>query len=255
MSGPIIIKGQMLDSNKPMICIPVLDADKEQILRRVKNLIREDVSMIEWRVDYFEGSYDAVQIKEVLESLRDLMYHTILIVTIRTVAQGGRQTSSPEQMAYLLEEISKAHVADLIDVEFFTYEHPTHLIQKLQMNGALIISSHHDFEETPAMDVMKMILEKMLDGDADLVKLAVMPQEITDVLDLLKITADFHKEHPVVPLITMSLGKLGMISRISGEAFGSCVTFGAVEQTSAPGQVPREQLQKVLDFMHEYYVE
>mgnify|MGYP003399643846 CR=1 FL=1 len=161
MSGPIIIKGQMLDSNKPMICIPVLDADKEQILRRVKNLIREDVSMIEWRVDYFEGSYDAVQIKEVLESLRDLMYHTILIVTIRTVAQGGRQTSSPEQMAYLLEEISKAHVADLIDVEFFTYEHPTHLIQKLQMNGALIISSHHDYPPIQKQNLAQLVPPKI----------------------------------------------------------------------------------------------
>ena len=40
----------------------------------------------------------------------------------------------------------------------------------------------------------------------------------------------------------MSMGKLGVISRICGEVFGSAVTFGTAGKASAPGQLPANQL-------------
>lgn len=62
-----------------------------------------------------------------------------------------------------------------------------------------------------------MLLEKMCAGGADIVKLAVMPQNYKDVLNLLDVTAQFREENPDTPVITMSMGSLGGISRISGE--------------------------------------
>jgi 3-dehydroquinate dehydratase-1 len=47
---------------------------------------------------------------------------------------------------------------------------------------------------------------------------------------------------PDTPLITVSMGTLGIISRIAGGMFGSDMTFGAVEKTSAPGQIPIAEL-------------
>ena len=85
---------------------------------------------------------------------------------------------------------------------------------------------------------------------ADVVKLAVMPQTMQDVLDRLEETSYFHENYPDHPLITMSMGPQGCISRVAGEFFGSCVTFGAGEQASAPGQLPMEQLQEVLRILH-----
>ena len=41
-----------------------------------------------------------------------------------------------------------------------------------------------------------------------------------------------------------------MISRLSGEAFGSAMTFGAVGQVSAPGQIPVERLRNALQILH-----
>ena len=52
-----------------------------------------------------------------------------------------------------------------------------------------------------------------------------------------------------MPLITMSMGNIGIISRIAGEVFGSCVTFGAGKQTSAPGQIPWKELQEVMEVL------
>lgn len=55
----------------------------------------------------------------------------------------------------------------------------------------------------------------------------------------------------IVPILTMSMGQLGVVSRVTGDSFGSCATFGAVGQTSAPGQIPVNDLHTVLHILHE----
>ena len=65
------------------------------------------------------------------------------------------------------------------------------------------------------------------------------------MLTLLAATAEM-KDKATRPLITMSMGALGMVSRVSGEAFGSAATFGAAKQASAPGQVPVSVLREIL---------
>ena len=56
---------------------------------------------------------------------------------------------------------------------------------------------------------MKMLLEQMCAGGADIVKLAVMPQNMEDVLKLLSVTYEFKEENPDTPVITMSMGRWG----------------------------------------------
>lgn len=96
-----------------------------------------------------------------------------------------------------------------------------------------------------------MLLEQIRESGADVVKLAVMPQNMWDVLHLLEETNRFHENHPDYPLITMSMGAKGGISRVAGEFFGSCVTFGAGGQASAPGQLPVKQLEEILHILHQ----
>ena len=55
---------------------------------------------------------------------------------------------------------------------------------------------------------------------------------------------------PMVLLITMAMSGIGMISRLSGECFGSAVTFGAARKASAPGQIGVEQLREILQIVH-----
>jgi 3-dehydroquinate dehydratase-1 len=90
----------------------------------------------------------------------------------------------------------------------------------------------------------------MRQSGADVVKLAVMPQNAEDVVTLLQETSHFHRNFPETPVITMSMGPLGCISRVAGETFGSCVTFGAFDKASAPGQLPVDELNEVLTILH-----
>ena len=49
-----------------------------------------------------------------------------------------------------------------------------------------------------------------------------------------------------IPLISMSMGPYGSISRMVGGVFGSALTFAVGKSSSAPGQMPIEELRAVL---------
>ena len=54
------------------------------------------------------------------------------------------------------------------------------------------------------------------------------------------------RQYPDEPIITMSMGKLGIVSRICGSVFGNAMTFGAAKQASAPGQIEVTKLNDIL---------
>ncbi len=89
----------------------------------------------------------------------------------------------------------------------------------------------------------------MQDLGADLPKIAVMPQSPQDVLTLLAATLTMKEKYATRPLITMSMGKSGGVSRVTGRLFGSAMTFGTVGQASAPGQIAIAKLREVMDML------
>lgn len=110
--------------------------------------------------------------------------------------------------------------------------------------------SNHDFDKTPSFDEITGRLIGMKKLGADVAKLACMPNSAKDVLTLLSATEAVKSQYPDEPLITMSMGKLGTISRISGEIFGSALTFGSAKKASAPGQLEVTTLQQILRALH-----
>ena len=75
-----------------------------------------------------------------------------------------------------------------------------------------------------------------------------MPQSSADVLTLLEATVEARQ---IVnrPIVTISMGKLGLISRIAGSTFGSTFTFGSAGTASAPGQLDSVNLKNILDVL------
>ena len=114
--------------------------------------------------------------------------------------------------------------------------------------GAAALFSEHHFDATPATDAMADTLTGMADAGADIAKLAVMPRCAADAARLLEATARAADARPDTPLITMSMGPLGAVTRFCGGAFGSCATFGVTSGTSAsaPGQPPADLLKAKL---------
>lgn len=247
----LMIKKKTMGSGRPLICVPVMEEQTEKILEEIAYLGKSRADMIEWRVDAFAHYDDCNAVREVLAGVAKLQLGQIFLYTFRTKKQGGLAQVSGEQLEDLHDLAAESGCVDLVDLEYFEEERPHHRIRQLKKQGLCVVASHHDFWQTPESGVMQTLLEQMYEGGADIVKLAVMPQCEEDVLSLLGVTARFHAQHPDTPVITMSMGRLGSISRLCGETFGSCVTFGSHEKPSAPGQYQMDRLAAVLDVIHE----
>ena len=138
----------------------------------------------------------------------------------------------------------------MIDAELFMGEAVLgKLIRMAHERGVRLVASNHDFNKTPDKAEMIRRLRMMDDAGADILKIAVMPRDASDVLDLLDVTRMMNEGLTDKPLITMSMGQLGMITRIAGETFGSAVTFGSMGQASAPGQIDAAKLKEILTIM------
>ena len=244
------IKGTEVGTGRPLICVPVLEKTKEEVIKEVEYLVKSDADMIEWRLDAFEHYTDYNEVREILQQIAPLLKKKLFLYTFRTAKQGGVVSVDRETLNDLHDLAAESECVDLIDLEFFEEEHPARKIRKLHKQGLKVIASHHDFYETPDREVMKMLLEQMCAGGADIVKLAVMPQDMEDVLKLLSVTNEFKEENPDTPVITMSMGKMGMISRLCGESFGSAITFAAHKKASAPGQMEMHEVADILERIH-----
>ena len=241
------VKGKEIGSGRPCICVPVMEEKKEQVIKEIIAVAESAADMIEWRVDAFENVESMNAIRDVFDELAPIVKNTIFLFTFRSKKQGGLKELDYEKIYDLHQVAAESKIVDFIDVEYFDVDDMDREIHKLQKMGVKVITSHHDFDETPSGEVIAMLLEQMAQSGADIVKLAVMPNCTEDVLRLLEETNAFHNKYPKQLLITMSMGKLGVISRVSGETFGSCVTFGAGKNASAPGQIPVAELQCILD--------
>lgn len=250
MSEELIVKGKVIGKGKPLVCVPVMGISKEEILSQVKALADKGTEMIEWRVDCYENAGSMNGIREIFNEIKEVIKDSILVYTYRSLKQGGKGNFDDEAIYDIHQVAAECKVADFIDVEYFALKHAKKHIKELQKMGAFVIASHHDFEKTPENKVMELLLEDLYESGADIVKMAVMPQKIYDVLDLLKVTAEFHDRHEDTPVVTMSMGDIGSVSRISGEYFGSCITFGCDGEVSAPGQLPQKELEEIVKYLH-----
>lgn len=247
----LTIKNRVIGEGRPLVCVPVMERERAGIIKEITYLSQSTADMIEWRLDVFQEFDDCNAVREVLEAVAPVLGDKIFLYTFRSKSQGGASEITPETLENLQELAMESGCVDLVDLEYFEEEKPQRKIRQLQKAGVHVVTSHHDFGETPTPEVMKMLLEKMCTGGANIVKLAVMPRSVKDVLNLLEVTAEFHEENPDTPVITMSMGKLGNVSRLCGETFGSCVTFGAHKKPSAPGQYEMHQLMGILNAIHE----
>ena len=84
----------------------------------------------------------------------------------------------------------------------------------------------NDCNKTPSKGDIVSRLRKMQDLGADIPKIAVMPKCKLDVLELLEATVIMSEQYATRPIITMSMAEQGVVSRLCGEVFGSCITFG-----------------------------
>lgn len=235
------IAGLRFGQGLPKICVPLTGSSAPALLRELQTDRALPADLFEWRIDRFFGD-----IPPTLKALREGLWGKPLLCTVRTQAEGGALALSPESYEEMLSSLLGWGGFEFLDVELSCGdERVRRLTEKAREQGVGTVVSQHDFQGSPSEKEMVGILVRMKELGADLPKLAVTPQSPRDVLALLSATLEASER--VGPVITMSMGPLGKLSRVSGEAFGSCLTFGAGRSASAPGQMNAEDLRAILE--------
>lgn len=251
MKRTITVKGLTIGEGIPKICVPLVERSLSDLMKEAAFLKTLDIDLVEWRVDFFDHVEDIEKVKDALTQIRTILAEIPLIFTFRSLKEGGEKEVSTEYYFELINEIAKTGFVDIIDVELFNEEISIKsLIKEAHKNDVFVIISNHDFEKTPPKEEIISRLRKSQELGGDLPKIAVMPKCASDVLTLLDATNTLNKEFADRPIITMSMAGKGMVSRLTGEVFGSAITFGAAKKASAPGQLPVNELRKVLELLH-----
>ena len=245
------VRGVLIGEGIPKICVPIVGKTRNEILAAAESFESVKKDVVEWRADWFDGVFDFAQVEAVLKELRRVLGNTPILFTFRTANEGGEKAIEPAAYAELNKRAAATGLIDLVDVEAFTGDEVVrNIIESAHESGVVVVASNHDFEKTPEKDEIVRRLRKMQELDADIPKIAVMPQSRKDVLTLLSATEEMASEYADRPIITMSMSATGLISRLCGECFGSALTFGAVGKASAPGQMNASDLSEILNLIH-----
>lgn len=250
MKKTVRIRGLEIGSGMPKICVPVAGRTREEILEKAVATVEARPDLVEWRIDFYEELTDENSRAVMLTELGKVLQGIPLLVTLRTDREGSNTHVSGEDYEQILCHLATLSQTDLLDVEVLQdRESARRIIACARKNHKAVVGSNHHFEGTPADEAIDEIFAAMEADDADILKLAVMPQSREDVLRLMAKTLAWD-EKTDCPLITMSMGSLGCISRMCGELTGSSVTFASVTEASAPGQIDKKQLENILILLH-----
>lgn len=184
-----------------------------------------------------------------VQTVRRAIGETPLLVTLRTLGEGGAADLDPAAYTAALRALCAGAGADidLLDVEFSAgADACARLRAAAHEAGAGVVFSAHDFRTTPDTGAMTALLTAMADAGADVAKLAVTPADPADAARLLQATAQAAALRPETPLLTMAMGPLGAVTRVCGAAFGVCASFGTAGAASAPGQPDAAALRTAL---------
>ncbi len=257
MAAPeaITVKGKEIGGLQPLICVPLVARNEQQLLEQARKNVALNPDLIEWRADAYQEIQSRAKLERALGLLSNTLGEIPLLFTCRIFEEGGMAEIPSETRLSIYDTALDTGVPQLVDVELVTGGTGLErIIGRAREKRIAVIVSYHDFQKTPSVVELKERITAAGSTGADIVKVAVMPRNHGDVLNLLHATWESRAGGFTKPIITMAMGKIGMITRVAGWLFGSDITFAVGEQASAPGQIPIQHLRQVITQMWEMFM-
>ncbi|EKP68160.1 3-dehydroquinase [Acinetobacter baumannii] len=227
--------------------VPITAKNKEQALAQAQVIANTaDADLAEFRIDLLSFASDTKQVIALGHELKKILGNKPMIATIRTKNEGGQLEISDADYGKTYQAYLKNPFMDWLDVEMFRDQKVvSEIVQKAHQKKVLVVMSNHDFQKTPSQDEIEKRLLKQDQMGADVLKIAVMPKSKQDVFTLMNATLKVSQQ-TTKPLLTMSMGQLGTISRVATANMGGSYSFGMIGQASAPGQIDVTKLKQIL---------
>lgn len=236
----------LVGEGQPKVIVPLTGHTVEDLAVQASQLSGHALDIVEWRGDYLEASGIGDYLDAARE-LRSVLGTPPVLFTFRTAAEGGQRPIDPDAYAELNIALIESGLIQAVDIELGLDEAAAdRVLDAADAAGLPVVGSSHDFAGTPNAAEIVRRLGAMRERGMAIAKIAVTPQSPDDVLTLLAACRAMTQRHPDTPVLAISMGGLGLVSRLAGQVFGSCATFAMVGRPSAPGQVPVDALQPVL---------
>ncbi|MFX0187164.1 MAG: type I 3-dehydroquinate dehydratase [Candidatus Hodarchaeota archaeon] len=243
---------------KPNICValPIKSGNVKENYAIIKRVLESKPDLIEFRFDYIEEisqlTPDFVKV-----SLNLIKPDVLSIFTFRDPSEGGQCAISQADRLKIINLLIESH-PDYLDIEMNTKtEHLSEIINLADKNKVKLIFSYHDFEKTPsfeaASDIFEGFKDKLLSNrliDALTLKevtykIIFTAQSFEDnfiPIKLCKVVSEKEKDQGI---ISFCMGELGIFSRIMCVKFGSFLTYGSLEDKTAPGQINIKKIREL----------
>lgn len=200
-----------------------------------------DADIIEWRADFLPKD----EILQVAPAIFEKFAGRELLFTLRTLAEGGEIDLSAQEYVQVIKDVTQLYQPEYVDFEYFGNKD----VFDQMLDFPNLVLSYHNFQETP--ENMMEILSELTSLNPKVVKVSVMAHTEQDVLDLMNFTRGFKTLNPEQEYVTISMGKVGKVSRITSDVTGSSWSFASLDVASAPGQISLSNMKKIREILNE----
>lgn len=253
---------------RPAVCVPTIGCDMKSVTEEAAAIAAAPAELCEWRIDFYlkdrklTGRVLASELEAAAHAIRNELGDKLLLATVRTSFEGGLWSGSASEYSELMRILIRISDIDAVDIELgmlglldstesgnaesgFSGD----LVDEAHSYSKAVVMSYHNFNETPVEDDLIRILSRMQHLGCDVAKAAVMPKDMRDVLSLLS-ACEAVSSRDITPVVAISMGEVGKVTRIAGGFFGSCLTFGVLSGESAPGQIEVSVLRAAIDALY-----
>lgn len=165
---------------------------------------------------------------------------TPILLTARHPAEGGQGSVDAAGRMALIEPL--LDLAAIVDIELRSAMEMKPLIDKAHARSVQVIGSFHDFQATPADEILRGAISFAQPAGLDGVKLATFINTTADLTRLITLTSEPQR----LRLSCMGMGPWGRVSRLVLAKCGSLLNYGYIGESNAPGQWPAARLKEML---------
>ncbi len=219
----------------PRIAVALGFPTADQLFEQARHEIDSGETFLEFRLDYLDDPGQGIGV------MRHLLAgnpECKIVATCRRHQNHGRFNGSVEDQIRILDGAVEAG-ARAVDLEIETAEIAGEKLDIFRGRARLILS-YHNFEGTPAMEI---VLRRMLRVPADAYKIVTTARKPSDNLRVLSLA----RAHPRVSFVLLAMGETGFPTRVLSPMFGSLYTYAAPTSSegTAAGQVCARQLRQL----------
>ncbi len=211
--------------NNGKICVSVCAETADEMIANIKRA-EQFADVIEVRFDCLRSD----QLENFKVQLSNFKCKKPLLATFRVNEQGGKNALSLSDRLEFWKE-------GCADFQFVDLEED--VINSVDGDPKKVVS-YHDFEGVP--DELDQIFERLAATNADIIKLVVTADDITDAIPVWKLL-DRAKTNGK-EMIPIAMGEAGKWTRILGIAHGAYLTYASLDsgKETADGQITAKDL-------------